>query len=288
MRMKYFLTITCLCLALLGQAQTGTVKGLVLRQPGGGPLNEASVLLPAAKMITSTNEQGAFELDMVPYGTYTLRVSADGYTEEEVEIDVHSALTEVPVIKLSEGTTSEQNQMADQSAVSEETATSEDQNNTPLSGQNVSSALNASRDAYLSAATFNWGPYFYRMRGYEPDEHTLYLNGVPMNDLEEGGVFYNALSGLNDIFRGRTVSLGLAPVDYSFGSLGLNTQLDASASNQRKGTRLTYTLTNRAYRDRIMLTHSSGIQKNGWSCFKIQFFEKVLNVVLDVIQVFPV
>lgn len=86
-----------------------------------------------------------------------------------------------------------------------------------------------------------------------------------MNDLEEGGIFFNSFSGLNDVFRGRSVGLGLAPNETTFGGLGLNTTLDASASNQRKGTRVTYTATNRSYRNRVMLTHSSGLKKNGWA-----------------------
>jgi hypothetical protein len=86
-----------------------------------------------------------------------------------------------------------------------------------------------------------------------------------MNDLEEGGIFFNSFSGLNDVFRGRNLSLGLAPNEYNFGTMGLNTSLDASASNQRKGTRLTYTATNRSYRNRLMLTHSSGLLKSGWA-----------------------
>lgn len=70
---------------------------------------------------------------------------------------------------------------------------------------------------------------------------------------------------MNDVFRGKSTTLGLGPNETNFGGMGLNTNLDASASNQRKGTRLTYTATNRSYRNRLMLTLNSGLKQNGWA-----------------------
>lgn len=260
-------TLTLLFLLVSGSifAQTGILKGRIIHDDTKLPFNEVSVTLKTMKMITSTNSVGEYQFSGIPYGTYEMIVSADGVKEEMFNVTVNGPVNTVDDIALKSTISSDPNYNVDNSTVNAEDASSEDESNTSSAGQNVSSVLNASRDAYLSAATFGWGQYFFRMRGYENDHNSLYLNGVPLNDLEEGGVFFNSWSGLNDVFRGRTISLGLAPTEYSFGGMGLNTTLDASASNQRKGTRVTYTATNRSYRNRLMLTHSSGLQKNGWA-----------------------
>lgn len=260
-------TLTLLFLLLSGSifAQTGILKGRIIHDDTKLPYNEVSVTLKTMKMITSTNSLGEYQFSGIPYGTYEMVVSADGTSDQMINVTVNNAVNTVDDIALKSTVSTDPNYNVDNSTVNAEDASSEDESTNSSAGQNVSSVLNASRDAYLSAATFGWGQYFYRMRGYENDHNSLYLNGVPLNDLEEGGVFFNSWSGLNDVFRGRTITLGLAPTEFSFGGMGLNTTLDASASNQRKGTRITYTSTNRSYRNRVMVTHSSGLQKNGWA-----------------------
>ncbi len=263
--MKYTLILLFLFICNASFAQTGILKGKIIHDDTKLAFNEVSVMLKTVKMITTTNSLGEYQFSGIPYGTYEMVISADGITEETINVTVNNTMNEIDIIELKSVATNDPNYSSDNSTVNSEDASSEDAGSSSSAGQNVSSVLNASRDAYLSAATFGWGQFFYRMRGYENDHNTLYLNGVPLNDLEEGSVFFNSWSGLNDVFRGRTMSLGLTPTEFTFGGLGLNTTLDASASNQRKGTRITYTSTNRSYRNRLMLTHSSGLQKNGWA-----------------------
>lgn len=246
-------------------AQTALVKGIIIHEDTKLPYNEVTVTLPLAKVTTSTNADGEFKFSNIPFGSYEVIMSADGITEERINISVNAELTTLEPYELKTVSANTNNYTLENSGSNIEDASSQDENSVSSAGQNVASVLNASRDAYLSAATFGWGSYFYKMRGYENDQNVLYLNGVPMNDLEEGGIFFNSFSGLNDVFRGRSVGLGLTPNEAAFGGLGLNTTLDASASNQRKGTRVTYTATNRSYRNRVMLTHSSGLKKNGWA-----------------------
>ncbi|MBK7762102.1 MAG: hypothetical protein IPI46_01860 [Bacteroidetes bacterium] len=263
--MKYSLTLLFVLFTQFAFAQASLVDGKVIHDDTKLPFSEVSVLLKELKMITVTNGAGEFQFSNVAYGNYEIEITNDDGVKESVKFTVNSAHTELGVLTLKSAKNSINGQDGDQSTTNIEDASSEDESNTSASGQNISSVLNASRDAFLSAATFGWGQYFFKIRGYGNDHNTLYLNGVPLNDLEEGGVFYNSWSGLNDVFRGRNVTLGLQPGDCGFGGMGLNTSLDATASNIRKGTRISYSSTNRSYRNRIMLTYASGLQKNGWA-----------------------
>lgn len=272
--MNKLLTIfLCSFLSLQLQAQSALVKGKILHEDSKLPYNEVSISLLSQNIVTSTNAEGVFTLSNIPFGNYTIVISPDGIYEDSINIDVQNALTVLADIEIKTISRNTNNYSLDNSGANVEDASSQDVNSFSSAGQSIASVLSASRDAYLSAATFGWGQYFYKLRGYENEQNVLYLNGVPMNDLEEGGVFFNSFSGLNDVFRGRSLNLGLAANEYTFGGLGLNTTLDASASNQRKGTRVTYTATNRSYRNRLMLTHNSGLNKNGWA-YSISFSKR--------------
>ena len=52
--------------------------------------------------------------------------------------------------------------------------------------QNVSSVLTAGRDPFFSAASFNFSAVRFRMRGYDGDNNTTYMNGIPMDNLDNG------------------------------------------------------------------------------------------------------
>src|SRR5687767_12064822 len=134
-----------------------------------------------------------------------------------------------------------------------------------VSAQNVSSILTAGRDPFFTAASFNFSPVRFRIRGYESDHFSTYMNGIPMENLDNGFTPYGLWGGLNDVMRNRDVSLGLHNSTFAFGDIGNNTNIDSRASKQRKQTSLAYAYSNRTYNHRVMLTHSTGISKKGWA-----------------------
>jgi hypothetical protein len=131
--------------------------------------------------------------------------------------------------------------------------------------QNVASLLTAGRDPFFSAASFNFSAVRFRIRGYDNDHFSTFLNGVPMDNLDNGFTPFGLWGGLNDVMRNRDVSWGLRYNTFTFGDIGGNTQIDARASRQRAQTQISYAASNRNYNNRIMLSHSTGINKKGWA-----------------------
>lgn len=132
-------------------------------------------------------------------------------------------------------------------------------------GQNISSVLAAGRDPFLSAASFNFSAVRFRIRGYDNDYFGTYMNGVPMDNLDNGFTPYGLWGGLNDVMRNRDASFGLRANTFAFGEIGSVTNIDARASKQRAQTSLSYAAANRNYNNRIMFTHSTGLSKKGWA-----------------------
>ncbi len=133
------------------------------------------------------------------------------------------------------------------------------------SAQNISSQLGAGRDPFLSAAAFHFNAVRFRIRGYDADLFSTYMNGVPMENLDNGFTPYGLWGGLNDVLRNRDQSHGLKANPYSIGDIGGLTYFDTRASRQRKQTSFNYALSNRNYVHRFMATHSTGMTKKGWA-----------------------
>ena len=133
------------------------------------------------------------------------------------------------------------------------------------SAQNVSSVLGAGRDPFLSAASFHFNAVRFRIRGYDADLFSTYMNGVPMKNLDNGFTPYGLWGGLNDVMRNRDQVHGLKANPYAMGDIGGMTYFDTRASRQRKQTSFNYALSNRNYFHRIMLTHSTGLNSKGWA-----------------------
>ena len=130
-----------------------------------------------------------------------------------------------------------------------------------VSAQNISSLLTAGRDPFYNAATFSFSPARFRIRGYNADFSATYINGIPMDNLDNGFTPYGLWGGLNDVMGNRDVSFGLTPNTFAFGEIGSNTNIDSRASRQRAQTSFSYANANRNYRHRWMFSHSTGLNK---------------------------
>lgn len=133
------------------------------------------------------------------------------------------------------------------------------------SDQGISPVLNAGRDAFMNAASFNFSIARFRIRGYDNDYFDTYMNGIPTEYIDNGFGAFNLWANLNDVTRNRDNSLGLRPSTLAFGSIGAIYSIDSRASRQRKQLSVTIGTSNRTYDLRGGVTWGSGITKKGWS-----------------------
>jgi hypothetical protein len=134
-----------------------------------------------------------------------------------------------------------------------------------VSSQNVSSLLTAGRDPFYNAATYNFSPVRFKIRGYDGDYASTYINNIPMDNLDNGFTPFGLWGGLNDVFRNRDITLGLRYNTFAFGDISSTTNIDVRASKQRRQTSIGYAYSNRTYDQRFTATYSSGINKKGWA-----------------------
>ena len=131
--------------------------------------------------------------------------------------------------------------------------------------QDVSNLLQSSRDVFVAITGYNFSAARFRMRGYNSSHFNVMMNGVPMNDRERGFSIWAYWGGLNDITRYPDNGAGISTVPSGFGTIGGYTDISLRPSMKSNGTRVSYAMTNRAYRHRAMVTHSTGMMDNGWA-----------------------
>lgn len=134
-----------------------------------------------------------------------------------------------------------------------------------LGSQDISGVLQGSRDVFTATAGFNFGSARFRIRGYDSRHMLVSINGILVNDMETGWAGWSQWGGLNDVTRWMQVRTGIAPSRLNFGGLGGYTDIHVRASELRPGLRVSYASTNRAYRNRLMFTYSTGMNAKGWA-----------------------
>lgn len=132
-------------------------------------------------------------------------------------------------------------------------------------GQDIAGLLQSSRDVFNYTAGFNLFNGRFRIRGMMSDNTTVLINGIKVNDPENGQASWTSWGGLNDVTRNISVNSSLSPGRVTFGDIGGFSNIQTRASDYRKGSRISYSLTNRNYNHRVMVTHSTGMMDNGWA-----------------------
>ncbi|HLG34443.1 MAG TPA: carboxypeptidase-like regulatory domain-containing protein, partial [Bacteroidia bacterium] len=240
-------------------AQTAAVSGLVTDN-AGNPVMGAEIKIRNTAFVSVTDSEGKFAIINIPYGNYDFEISAASFIGIVVSQNINKAEQTIGKIALSRP-----EELGKQDSDNSSEANNSEDESGASSGQYVSSALTASRDAFTSASTFNFSIARFRMRGYDDENFITLINNTPMTDLVSGRTPYYIWSGLNDVFRSREFSYGLAPASFSFGSAGGAYSINSRASVQRKQVQVSYALSNRVYDNRIMATMGRGISKKGWA-----------------------
>ena len=248
-----------LLLAPVMSAQTLTLRGSVLDAENNRPLVDVAVVVSGTGQIAVTDQNGAFRIEGLRPGNYTLVMSSNGYFPLESPVAANDNDGPALVFNL------RRDHAIENTTMSIPTVTLEEAESDSEGAGEVANLLHASRDVFQAVAGFGWNNFRFRERGYDSEQFPLYLNGVAINDPETGTAFFGEFGGLNDVLRYRESSIGLEACDFAFSEVGGATRIDTRASSQRKQIRASYALSNRSYDHRLMLTASTGLMPGGWA-----------------------
>ncbi len=238
--------------------QDATIMGLVKNIDTGGGITGVSVWVENTQFKTLTDKDGKYNLTLKGDENYTVVFELAGFATIKKDINV----------RLNENLKIEDVSMSVLSHSQQDIPTisfTESGSENALESQSIHGLLNSSKDVFVSTAAYTFGTARYRIRGYNSDLSSVIINGFVTNEIESGRPYWSNWGGLNDVMRNNVITTDPSPQGEIFESMGGVTNIITRASEYRPGTKVVYSNSNRTYRNRIMVTHSTGLMKNNWA-----------------------
>ena len=254
---RFLLTILAMLLTVGLYAQTGGMKGVVVSRDGREPINGVAIFVDNVAVNTTTDYDGEFVISGLAPGQYLLRFEYPDFEDLEVMVRVKELVHDMQqVVMVPNGIVT-----VDNSAFAELDTDVESSGDS----QALPGTLSASKDIFNNIASYRFSEMRFNVRGYDSQYQDVYLNGIRFNDALTSYGPWSLWSGLNDATRNQETTSGLNMSDYGLGGVAGTTNINARASQLRKGFRASVVNSTQLYRFRAMVSYASGMLDNGWS-----------------------
>ncbi len=262
--MKKAFTLIIFLLLIIQSAKTQilpSVTGKITDDYTEKPLINVQILLLNNVHKTNSDQLGNFKLDEIPIGENILEISFAGYSTKKIPffIDKKTKILKLGTIRLIEI----HKELEDQSFIM--LNESDLYENEKGESNSITGLLSSSKDVFLKTVAYEFSPTFFKPRNLGSEYSQVLLNGVIMNKLFNGRPQWSNWGGLNDVLRNQEFSINMNPSNYTFSGINGSTNLLTEASNYRKGVKISYAVSNRSYKGRVMASYSSGLLKSGWA-----------------------
>ena len=244
-----------------------TVIGKVVDE-NDTPLIGATVIVPGTSTGTGTDAAGNFSLK-VDAGTQSVEISFIGYVTETREIkgggriDLGTIVLKTDAVTLQDVIVSQSVAVQRKTPVAVSTVTA-DEITYKLGGQEFPEILKSTPGVYVTKDGGGFGDAKINMRGFQSANVAVMVNGVPVNDMEWGGVYWSNWAGLSDVTRSMQTQRGLGASKISAPSVGGSVNIVTNGIDAKKGGTFSFGVGNDGLYN-LSLSLSTGLTKNGWA-----------------------
>ena len=262
-----FLAVLSLC-STYALAQNIAVRGQLVDAETGEPLVGAAVMVEGTTQGSVTNVDGYFEQRVAANATLLFKYV--GYKDLKKQVPRKDASVDMGVIEMQPDAVLLKDVVITSSiaiarktpvAVSTVSPTFIEEN---LGTKEFPEILNSTPSVYATKKGGGFGDSEIRMRGFESENIAVMINGVPMNDMEWGGVYWSNWAGLSDVTRSMQTQRGLGASKVSAPSVGGSINIVTNSVEAKRGGSVSYAMGNDGY-NKIMFNVSTGLSKSGWA-----------------------
>ncbi|MBN4051199.1 TonB-dependent receptor [bacterium AH-315-M05] len=246
-------------------AQKGIITGTIKDNTIGEPLIGATVLIGKG-VGTITDLDGKFSIQ-ADYGKYTLIISYVGFQPVSQTITLDRKLLRLKDFKLETTTLSEVEVIADV-AIDRETpvafttilpAKIEEE----LASQDLPMILNSTPGVYATQQGGGDGDARITIRGFNQRNVAVMIDGIPVNDMENGWVYWSNWFGLDAVTRSIQVQRGLGASKIAIPSIGGTMNILTKGIDNKKSISIKQEVRSDGYY-RTSVGYNSGRLDNGW------------------------
>lgn len=273
---KLFLFSILLTITFSVLAQKQTVSGIVKDSISGETIIGANIVLYGTTSGTSTDVNGNFSLSLAK-GKYTLQVSFVGYTTILREIEVKTAPLQL-IFNLQSSLVLEGVEVvADYAKVRETpvafTTLTPAKIEERLSGQDIPLLLNKTPGVYATSQGGGDGDARITIRGFNQRFVAVMLDGIPVNDMENGWVYWSNWFGLDAVTRDIQVQRGLGRSKLALPSVGGTMNIVTKGIENKRQLSIEQGVDGNG-KLTTNVGYTSGRLKNGWAITGAAAFKK--------------
>ncbi|HAT62759.1 MAG TPA: TonB-dependent receptor [Prevotella sp.] len=130
--------------------------------------------------------------------------------------------------------------------------------------QNVT-ILNSTNNVFASEAGYLFSPMRYRYRAFSQKYNDVYVNGAPMNNMENEKFNFSEVGGLNRFTRNVEFALPFESNNFTMNGMAGSNNYNFRAGSMQEGNYFSLGAANRNYTLRGMYTYASGFNAKGWA-----------------------
>ena len=246
----------------------GTVKGVVRDASNHESLVGATVVVVGTTNGMTTSLNGSFALQ-VPAGSHQVKISYVGYESLTKSVTVKDGQTiDLGNIKLKSSAIGlhEINVLAN-IAVDRKTPVAVSTLNAQtiqdnLGNQELPEVMNTTPNVYATKSGGGFGDAQVNIRGFDQRNIAFLINGIPVNDMENGWMYWSDWAGLADVTRTIQIQRGLGASKLAINSVGGTVNIITKTTDMQKGGSFQVGMTDYG-QYKQMLTLSTGRMKSG-------------------------
>lgn len=228
------------------------------------PVIGASITVPGHNATAVTDYDGNFKIS-VPDNAKAVKISYIGFKSVELK-----PAKDLGVVKLQPDNTVLNDVIVTQ-AIGKTRVTPVAMSNVDqatidvkLGGQEFPEILKTTPGVYTNKQGGGYGDAETRMRGFKSQWVAVTVNGVPVNDMENGNVYWSNWAGLSDVTSNMQTQRGLGASILSTPSIGGTIAITTRTLDVDKGGSIWYGMGNDGM-NQYGIKLSTGVMKNGWA-----------------------
>ena len=268
---KITFLLVVILMAIVGETfAQGVVTGTVFDAESNAPLPGANILEAKTSNGTTTDFDGKFSVK-VSNLTGTINISYVGFGSKNIAFDVTNGDQDLGTISLDLDNSLEEIVITGVLDIAKDRETpvavstikaSEIQEK--LGSQELPEILNNTPSVYATRQGGGFGDARINIRGFDQENTAVLINGIPINDMENGAVYWSNWAGLSDVTTAMQVQRGLGSSKLAISSVGGTINVVTRSADRKEGGFISTAVGNNDYLKTVM-SYSTGVNEKGWS-----------------------
>ncbi len=235
--MKKLILLVTVFTLLAGSLYAGSIAGKVTAKESGKALIGANVYLKGTTLGAATDEDGMYYIK-VDDGDYTVVCDYVGFAVQQKKITVKGD-TKVD-FKMTEYLFAKTIEVMADRAIDRVTPVAysnvdKEQMEVQLGSRDIPMVMNTTPSVYATQQGGGAGDARVNVRGFNQRNVAIMINGVPVNDMENGWVYWSNWDGVGDATASIQMQRGLSAVNLATPSIGGTMNIITDPTAQKAG-----------------------------------------------------